>query len=239
MSASRNNFFFIWALIALAIVILGFGPTFFLRPLFGTIDRATGSPQLPVHLIVHGIAMTAWFAIFAAQTYLVKSRNISLHRKLGVAGIVTAVLVVISGFVVLIEFIPRGQNVQAITNINVGNTVNFVVFIGMIITGLIYRRTPEIHKRVMLFAAVVNIGPALTTNRMLGESLHILIPDSIPLTMLFKILVVLSLIVFDIRSRSKVHPVSVVGGGILIGSIFLARAIASSSLGTAYYEFLS
>lgn len=239
MNSSRTNFFFIWAVITLAIVILGFTPTFFLRPIFESIDRATGSPQLPIHLIIHGITMTSWYVIFVAQTYLVKSRNVSLHKKLGVAGIIIAVLAVVSGFVVLIEFIDRGANVTAVTNINVGNTINFIVFIGMILVGLNYRRTPDIHKRVMLFAAIVNIGPALTANRMLGESLHIIIPDSIPLTLLYKSLLVISLLIFDLRTRNKILPISIIGGGVLIGSIFLARAIAASSLGAAYYEFLS
>lgn len=239
MSTSRTNFFFIWALITLAIVILGFGPTFFLRPLFGTIDRATGSPNLPIHLVIHGITMTAWFVIFAIQAYLVRSRNVSLHRKLGVAGIVVAALAIVSGFVVLIEFTHRGPNMQSIININVGNTINFIVFAGMIVTGLMYRKSPDTHKRVMLFAGVVNIGPALTTNRMFGEAVHLIIPDSIQLTLLFKILVVASLIIFDLKSRGKILPATLVGGVILVGAVFLARVVASSSLGEAYYNFLS
>ena len=239
MTFSKSNFFFIWASITLLLVILGFGPTFFLRPVFDPIDYATGSPELPIHLIIHGITMTAWFAIFAIQTYLIRIRDVSLHRKLGVAGVIVGLMAVISGFIVLIEFIDRNPNVEAVTNINVGNTMNFIVFVGMIIVGMIYRKTPEIHKRVMLFAGVVNIGPALASNRLLGESLHIFIPDAIPLTMMFKTLVVLSLFIYDFRRDNKVHTTSIVGGGILIGSSLLARVIASSSLGSAYYDFLS
>jgi hypothetical protein len=239
MNSIRTNFFLIWALITLAIVILGFAPTFYLRPLFGSTDYSTGSTELPIHLVIHGLSMTAWYVIFAIQTYLGKKRKIALHRTLGIAGIIVAAIVIASGYIVLVEFIPRNPVVEAVTNINVGNTMNFIVFASMITAGLYYRRTPDVHKRLMLFAGVVNIGPALTTNRMLGEYLHVIIPDAVPLTLLFKVLVVASLVWLDIKTKQRVQPVTLIGGSILIGAIFASQAIANSALGTAYYEFLS
>ena len=74
---------------------------------------------------------------------------------------------------------------------------------------------------------------------MFGEALHLIIPDFIQLTLLFTILVVASLIIFDLKSRGKILPATLVGGVILVGAGFLARAVASSSLGEAYYNFLS
>jgi hypothetical protein len=44
------------ALAMLAINLIGFGPTLYLRPLFDV-------PPIPLYLHIHGILGTAWFAL--------------------------------------------------------------------------------------------------------------------------------------------------------------------------------
>ena len=75
--SKRSTFFLIASSLMTLIVFLGFLPSFYLRPYF----RDNG---LPLHLIVHGVVMTAWQLLFLTQTILVARRRTDLHRRLGV-----------------------------------------------------------------------------------------------------------------------------------------------------------
>ncbi len=48
------------AIVAALIVFAGFAPTYYLKTVFGT-------PDLTTLKHVHGVVMTAWFALFATQ----------------------------------------------------------------------------------------------------------------------------------------------------------------------------
>ena len=86
----RSAFFLVASVLMVLIVFLGFLPSFYLRFQFRT-------TPLPIHLIVHGVVMTAWMLLFLAQTVLVATLRSDLHRKLGIAGAVLAAIVVVVG----------------------------------------------------------------------------------------------------------------------------------------------
>ena len=50
-----------------------------------------------MHLYVHGVALTAWFALALIQPWLIESGRITLHRRLGIVGVSLAIGVVITG----------------------------------------------------------------------------------------------------------------------------------------------
>jgi hypothetical protein len=54
---ARHNLFSIFAVVAIAIVLAGFGRTFFLRFLFA-------SSRMPGYLHVHGFLFSSWFVLF-------------------------------------------------------------------------------------------------------------------------------------------------------------------------------
>ena len=72
------------------IVGIGFARTYYLKTVF----NPDPLPSLLVH--VHGLLMTAWVVLFVVQIWLVRSHRVSLHRRLGVAGVVLAVAVAIT-----------------------------------------------------------------------------------------------------------------------------------------------
>src|SRR5262245_3035068 len=86
----RPRFYSLIAAILVTFAVIGFARTYYLRFLF---DRP------PLHLILHlhGLAFTAWMALFVAQTRFIAAHRFDLHRKFGVGGVVVAVLVVIAG----------------------------------------------------------------------------------------------------------------------------------------------
>jgi hypothetical protein len=82
------------ALVLLALALAGFTPTFFAR------DVAVLGP-LPPAALVHGIAGTAWLALFALQAALVAARRVAWHRRLGLVVAAMAIGFVASGAVVM------------------------------------------------------------------------------------------------------------------------------------------
>jgi uncharacterized membrane protein (DUF485 family) len=88
----RSRFFLVMAVVLFLPVLVGFGPTFFFRPWSGAKDSLGG--PFPVHLIIHGSVLSAWFLLFIAQTALVAAHRVDLHRRLGVIGVGLAVAVV-------------------------------------------------------------------------------------------------------------------------------------------------
>jgi Na+/H+-dicarboxylate symporter len=69
------------------VVVLGFAESYFLRPFLAHADSLTTL----VH--VHGALMTAWIALFIAQTMLVAIGHRGLHRRLGTLGMVLVALI--------------------------------------------------------------------------------------------------------------------------------------------------
>ena len=70
-------FFTTLSVIMLAVVVIGFAPSYFLK---GAIFAYP--PSLLVHL--HGAVFSTWIILFVVQSSLVSEGNIRLHRKLGV-----------------------------------------------------------------------------------------------------------------------------------------------------------
>src|SRR6185369_8181062 len=100
----RGGRFYAWVALSAALIIFaGFARTFYLRSI-------SGAPPLSLLLIVHGIVMTAWFVVFGAQVWLVSAGRTGLHRRLGVAGLVVAVLVVCVGVAAAIDAGRRGAS---------------------------------------------------------------------------------------------------------------------------------
>src|SRR5215510_1481756 len=89
-TVSRDPFFAAMSAVILAIVLSGFAPTLYLRPVFKPVP-------IPGYLYLHGIVLTSWFAWFFMQTLLIQSRRTALHRRLGVAGAVLAFAVPFAG----------------------------------------------------------------------------------------------------------------------------------------------
>ena len=79
------RFFFGLAVLMLAVVAVGFGPSLYLRRVLGTVDRF--GPSLPPHLLAHGGVLTVWYVLFVVQTLLVRTGRRDMHRRLGVLGV--------------------------------------------------------------------------------------------------------------------------------------------------------
>jgi hypothetical protein len=138
------------------IVLAGFARTYYLKPFFNT-------PDLPGRIVhLHGIVMTAWVVLFIVQVSLVATRRTGVHQRLGIAGGVLAALVVIVGILTALYAAARGASpgppALAFLIIPIGDMLIFSILIGL---ALYYRRKLQVHKRLMLLAAINLLTPAI------------------------------------------------------------------------------
>ena len=82
--ASERKFYTRMALFLVFLVLLGFGPSFYLRNIVPSYPRP--NPTLPPAVILHGTVFTLWMALIVTQTQLIAGRKHELHMRLGKAG---------------------------------------------------------------------------------------------------------------------------------------------------------
>jgi hypothetical protein len=148
----------------------GVRASFFLRPVFT--DR-----PLPLYLHLHGGVLTLWFALGLVQPALVAARRPALHRQLGVAGAVVAVILVPLSGLVAIRAIPRdvaaGVPPTEIQFIVVGDLLSLVVFSGLVARALWWRQHRDWRPRFMGVASIMIIGPAVARLERVGVAVPI------------------------------------------------------------------
>ena len=98
----RDRIFFAAMATVIALVVFaGFSRTFFLKGLFGT-------RPLSLFFHIHGFVFSCWIILFIVQITLVATGRINVHRRLGIAGAILAVLMVVIGLMAAIDSARRG-----------------------------------------------------------------------------------------------------------------------------------
>lgn len=213
------------ALGMLCINLVGFGPTLYLRPFFDV-------PEIPVYLYVHGAAGTAWFALFAIQSLLITKSRFGIHRRIGWAGLLVAAVVLVSGIHTSYNMVPRNAALGEVTaadialyeTVTTADLTAFVLFPGLVLSAILFRRRSDVHWRLVLLASVSILGPALARiASWLAE-----FPNPIPGILL--LLAITTVCIHDLRTRSRVHVATAMGGGFTI-TLFLMMQL--SGIGSA------
>ena len=221
-SLSERRFYTGMAIAILITVFVGFGRSFFLRPLF----PEHPAPAEPI-FYVHGIMFTLWILLFVAQVSLVSAGNIRLHRKLGSFGAALVVAMVVLGVMGALTAASRSTG---FVNIPVPPLqflaipfFDMILFLAFAVLAFVYRHNPQRHKRWMLLATLNLITAAIARWPIvssLGPLAYFAITD----------LFVVALAVWDFRSRGRLHQVTLWGGLMLIISQPL-RLIVSGTAG--------
>jgi hypothetical protein len=222
------SFFFVSHVALLAVVLIGFSPSFFLRAFFDV-------PPIPAILYVHGAVMAIWFAFGPIQGWLMQQGHRRWHRRVGYAAAVYAAIFVAFGLIANAGMAARLESRESPANILIwGNYFTLLVFAACVCLAIVFRKKPEAHKRLALLASVSVVGPALgrfPTWPVFAGGMDAGRDFAIGGLMV----ILVSLIVYDIAVRRRPHPATWIGALAIFTSIAAAVALGLSQAG---FEFL-
>jgi len=230
-SRRRERMFYTGMSIAFLItVVAGFSRTYFLRPYFNP------QPLIPL-LHLHGIIFSAWLLLLLTQTTLVAAHRTRVHRRLGIAGAVLAIVMILVGSVTAIiraksfEVPPGFTSPLIFLTIPLGDMFVFAILVG---AAFYFRRKPDAHKRLMLLSTIA-ILPAAVARLPFDFILKGGPLAFFGLTDLF----IVPLVIYDCVTRGRPHRATVLGGALLIISHPLRLLIGNTAAWLAFANWIT
>ena len=211
----------------LLLSVAGFARSYYLAPWF---DTPAGTPDITWLLHAHGAACTAWLALMVIQPLLIAGKNRKLHRRLGWFGLGVAVVMVVLGNLAAIAAMHVGF-------IGLGDPYIFYAvpffainsFAVAAFLGFLWRERAETHKRLILLA---NVG---LLNAAVARLPLDLVQGGAPFTFVFlPNIVTLAGILYDWRTRGRVHRVWIWGGLAMVAVQALMFPVMGSAAWMAF-----
>jgi len=225
-------FFFVVACLLIVVIAVAFAPTFYLR---GLLQSHVIEAGLTPYIVLHGIVLTSWFALFLAQTWMVATNHAQLHRRLGALGAILAVAVLALSIFVVLHAPARdaamGATIAQIALEVVGDLGLLALFAGLVAAALLNRHRPDVHKRLMALASVGLIAPALA--RWPGAAAFMPLAAVVP-----QLAFCAALVVYDMLTRSRVHPATYWGVASYVFALSVSVGLAFSEPGHLFVKSL-
>ena len=156
-----HRFFSVMAIVTAVTILAGFSSTYVPK-------LVAGAPALPWIIHLHAVVFTSWLAFYVTQTSLVLTGRTAVHRRLGVAGVALAALMLIVGSATAITVARLGD--RGIPGVEFPDVEGFLllnlaavgVFTILVAAGWYFRRNAQAHKRLMLMATASGlVGPGV------------------------------------------------------------------------------
>jgi len=181
-------------------------------------------PALSTFLEFHGALMSGWIGLLLVQTILVATGRVEWHRKLGVAGIgYAAVIVPIGCFATLAaaqrEVRAHSAFLSGQLNVLGLELMQMFLFACLVSAALFLRYRTDVHKRLMIIATLCILPNAIV--RLSLQTNVDLLHTNLGILSVWTILV-LSIVAFDSLRQGRVHPAFAWAAPIAIGLLFLA-----------------
>lgn len=211
-------------------VFAGFSRTYYLRPVFQT------KPLMPL-LHMHGLIFTSWIVLFLIQTTLVAAKRTRTHMRLGIAGGVLAVLMVLIGTLTAIvraktvNAPPGFPNPLVFLTIPLGDMLVFAILISAAFS---FRRRPDIHKRLMLMATI-GILPAAAARLPFDFILRYGPIAFFGLADLF----IIPCLIWDLATRGRPHRATVLAATLIVISQPLRLVIGNTDAWLVFATWLT
>lgn len=217
---SELHFFRIMALIMAAVIVAGFALNL-------AMGRSTFAVPAVYH--VHAVVFFGWVALYVAQNWLIAGNNVRLHRSLGMLAYAWIPVMVVLGFMVMIVTLQRtgGPFFFDQNEFLFSNSMLLILFGAMAFVALRWRRHSGWHRRLMMTAMTILIGPGV--GRLLPMPL--LIPHAWRIEMLVLLIFPAAGMIMDKRLYGRVHPAWWWGVGAIVVVQVLSDIIAYSSWG--------
>jgi hypothetical protein len=115
--------------------------------------------------LIHGLAIAAWFVLFLVQALLIGSRNRQLHFKLGWSVVAVALTIAITGPWVAfrsVQATPADFHFFGMlySRFLLVMFIEIAVYAGFVVTGVLARRKPRIHRPAMALASLCLLSGA-------------------------------------------------------------------------------
>ncbi|MDW3648974.1 MAG: hypothetical protein R8P61_18030 [Bacteroidia bacterium] len=243
LKTKKDRYFFILHSLLLLLVLLGFAPSFYLRPL-------SNQAALPFHLLIHGISCTSWFILCLLQVYLIQSHRTLSHKKLGTSASILAPAIFLSGLWVMYHriqnfYVKNGNDLSGRLDYREfesmliwGDIFVLISFLLLVYLGYRFRQKIHHHKRYMLFASIMIVPQAFVR---IGKLPFLQLGDDPGASgsiyaVLGPVLILLSLIFYDRKTLGKVHPVTKLSWGWYIGLLAIATLLMRTGWGADILE---
>ena len=231
ISKRRERLFYTGMAAAVVITVFaGFARTYFLRPYFDT------QPLLPL-LHLHGFVFTLWIVLFLTQTALVAVKRTDIHRRLGIAGAVLAVLMLMVGTATaiirakVVDVPPGTPSPLIFLTVPLGDMLVFALLVG---AGFYFRRQVGAHKRLMLLA-MISILPAAVARLPFAFIQQVGPLAFFGLSDLF----ILPCLLYDCVTRGRFHRATVLGGLAIVISHPLRLMLGHTQAWLAFATWLT
>lgn len=150
-----SQLYLIMAFVGLFAVLAGFSTTFIIP-----VSRNTfNAPPL---IYIHGALAMSWVSLYLIQVVLIRIKNRKIHKQLGIFGLLIALSIVITllptGMHQVERELAEGLGQTAISAL-VGILFSSLIFGGLVIAGIVNRKSPAIHRNFMLLATLVLLWP--------------------------------------------------------------------------------
>ncbi len=198
-------FFSTMALLMLATIFVGFARTYYLAGVFNA-----PLPSRIIHL--HGAVFSCWILLLVTQASLVSAGRVHIHRRLGIAGVMLACLMVIVGVLAATDLLVRGTGPAGRDPkfFYIIPMTDMLIFATLVFFAFRARSNPPTHKRLILVATTALLIAAIARwpfavvhrNPVMGA--------------LFSYIFLLMLAAYDLWSTRKVHRATLWAGAFLI-----------------------
>ncbi len=220
--SAERRFYSGMALAMIALVAIGFAPSFYLR---GLVHSPRPNPELSPFVLLHGIVFTAWMVLVWVQTALVKAGRRDLHMALGVFGFALALTMVPMMYLVGVGQVARANQPPFTTPIGWTAIPLALIppFAILCWLGWRERRNPAAHKRLMLGAALLMMDPAIGRLPIVPP-----VPAAFAMLNLLAWSTFVPMILWDRRTLGRVHWATALGAGLFAAAMAIRLYLMAS-----------
>lgn len=222
------------ALACAATAFLGFAPTYFVP-----LARGAFSASPVIHF--HGLLFFTWSLYFVMQTWLAASGRVVNHRSFGIVGVSLATAMTIFGFLASVHVMKHSAalgQLEAGIGFSIVPMSGIAFFAVAFVLAIMNTSKPEVHKRLMLLAAVSILDAPIarwfiTFLALPGPPGPPPVPVTIAPAVVASLLLVVAM-VRDWRTKGRVHPVYIYGTLALLTLKILNWPISESAAWHAF-----
>jgi hypothetical protein len=158
---SDRKAYIVWMGVVWAGTLTGFGLDF---------GRYLGeTPAPPAILHIHGAVYAAWLILVSAQIWLVETGDIRLHKTLGWAtAVVSGVMAPLGVVAALVDMARQVTHPDYAPQFLGLEFVDMAAFAILMAAGLLWRKDPASHKRLMILSALAIVDASFSRAWQIG-----------------------------------------------------------------------